>query len=145
MPTLLGLGPAVEENSEECAFFERGKDDDALASAGRGIEPPLPVSGKVSARRRARLRRVVAGVVGVASILAALAAAKAMVPPRRGSLDAMPEPTEPIVVAMGALDSKPVSVPSIGRELRAPSKRHHHVRVGEAPRHRARGHSRKSK
>jgi hypothetical protein len=98
----------VDESLEESAFFERGEDGDALAptTSDRDVDLPASPSVKESARRRARLRRMVAGVVGVASILAALAAAKAMVPPPRGSLDPALEPTEPIVVAMGVLDSR---------------------------------------
>jgi len=160
-PTLHGLGPGlrlssgrlrlvqggegresarlrVDETLEEGAFFQRGEDGDALAppTSEPELDPPWPPSAKRSAARRVRLRRVVAGVVGVASILAALAAAKAMVPPLRGSLDPTPEPTEPIVVAIGAVDSTPVSIPSVGRGLRAPSNRDHRARAGleRAPR-----------
>jgi hypothetical protein len=164
-PTLHGLGPGprmtsgrlrlvqggepseitglrIDESLEESSFFERGEEGDALAptTSDREVDPPWSPSPKESAHRRARLRRVVAGVVGVASILAALAAGKAMVSPPRGSLDPTPEPTEPIVVAMGALDSVPVSVPTIGTELRVPSQREHRRPLrSEGSRHRARG------
>ena len=141
MPTMRGLGPPsrassgklrlvhggqgarlrVDDNLEESAFFERGDDSEVLGPmmSDRDADPARAVSSLESFRRRAALRRLVAGVVGFASVLAALAAVKAMVGPARGSLEPTPEPTEPIVVVMQRLD--PVVFPAAGSPSAAPS------------------------
>jgi hypothetical protein len=126
MPTMHGLGPAsrassgklrllrggnarlrVDENLEESAFFERGDDSEVLGplTSDRDADSSRAVSSIESVRRRAALRKVVAGVLGFASVIAALAAVKAMASPARGSLEPTPEPTEPIVVVMQRLDA----------------------------------------
>jgi hypothetical protein len=111
----------VDDNLEESAFFERGDDSEVLGptTSDRDAAPVGASSATESAHRRAKLRRVVAGIVTVASVIAALAAAKAMVFPARGSLEPTPEPTEPIVVAVQRLGE--VIAPVAGSSLAVPS------------------------
>ena len=141
-PTMAGLGPPprassgklrlvrggqtaesahVDDNSEESAFFERGDDSGVLGAmtSDCDADPARAFFSSESIRRRAAYRRVAAGVVGFASILAALAAVKVMVGPRRGSLEPTPEPTEPVVVVMQRLDA--VVSPAAGSSSATPS------------------------
>lgn len=101
----------IEESSEESAFFASGAlDENSIPTAVDTADVPhqehAPEARSQLAARRARLQAIVAGVVGGAGLLTALAllnelgAARARTPPHRQTIDepaagtAIPLPVE---------------------------------------------------